>query len=121
MLGGPGEAKKEASVFCSKCGKEHIGEVRYCSNCGADLGSPSFAPVAAPSQQSKSATGFVIASAICAAVALLFLPPVFGIAGIVLGYFAFRRNRTAGTICMIISAICMVAGVMLAIWAWSVL
>jgi hypothetical protein len=73
-----------------------------------------------PSQQSKSATGFVVASAICSAVALLFFPPVFGIAGMVLGYFAFRRNRTAGIICMTVSAVCMVVGVILGIWVLTV-
>lgn len=71
------------------------------------------------SEQTKSATGFVIASAICAAVALLFFPPVFGVAGMVLGYFAFRRNRTAGIMCMAVSGACMVVGVILGIWIWT--
>jgi len=77
--------------------------------------------VGLPVEQKKSATGFAVGSGICAAISLLFLPPVFGIAGIVLGYFAFRRNRTTGTICMIASAVCMVIGFLFGILVWSAL
>jgi hypothetical protein len=103
-------------MFCPKCGKEQLGEVRYCGSCGAELALPGSSPAVMAS--TKSATGFVIASVICAAISLLFVPPLFGVGGIMLGYFAFRRNRTAGIVCMAISGVCMVVGVILGVWLW---
>ena len=35
-------------MYCTKCGKEIIGESRFCPNCGAPIGE---APVAAPEYQ----------------------------------------------------------------------
>lgn len=113
--------------FCSACGRAICAQCRtvqdgqpYCSVCLRQR-FPGVPAVGIPVQQKKSATGFVVGSGICAAVSLLFLPPVFGIAGIVLGYFAFRRNRTAGTICMIASAVCMVIGILFGILVWSII
>ncbi|OGO03493.1 MAG: hypothetical protein A2Y72_00575 [Chloroflexi bacterium RBG_13_53_26] len=107
-------------MFCPKCGKEQLGDESFCRYCGAEQALPGGAAGATPSQQRKSATGFVVGSAVCAAIALLFFPPIFGVAGIVLGYFAFRRNRLAGTICMVVSGICMIVGVVLGLWVWSI-
>jgi len=161
-------------MFCPKCGKQQVGNARFCRSCGADLtasASPQAAAVAKcayhplndsvgfcsacgrticaqcrmvqegrtycsncfqqrfagapvmgiPVDQKKSATGFVVGSSICAAISVLLLPPLFGIAGIVLGYFAFRRNRKAGTICMIVSGVCMVVGIIFGILVWSII
>ena len=104
-------------MFCPRCGKERLGDETFCRFCGTGLAYPGNAAGITSSEQ-KSATGFVVGSAICAALSLLFMPPLFGAAGIVLGYFASRRNRTAGIICMVVSGVCMVIGVALSWWLW---
>jgi hypothetical protein len=113
--------------FCSACGRRICGQCRtvqegraLCSNC-LQQRFPGAPVMGIPVEQQKSATGFVVASSICAAIALLFFPPLFGIAGIVLGYFAFRRNRRAGTICMIVSGVCLVIGLVLSILVYGAL
>ena len=54
--------------------------------------------------------GFTIGAFVCAVVALLILPPVFGIAGIVLGSVGKNKGDPLGKTAMIVSAVCMVVG-----------
>ncbi len=54
---------------------------------------------------------YAIGGIICAAIAILFLPPVFGIAGIILGMLAIRKGeRTFGITAIVLAVICMVVG-----------
>jgi hypothetical protein len=47
-------------------------------------------------EPSSSATGFLIASAVCAVVALFLLPILFGPAGAVLGFIAYSKGDRRG-------------------------
>ena len=91
-------------AICEDCSCTYEGEI-YCSRCFE------VSHVLAKVEVSnRSPVGFVIGSIVCAALALVWYSHLFGPAGIVLGYFTFRRNRAAGILCMAISSVCMVAG-----------
>jgi hypothetical protein len=62
----------------------------------------------------NSGRGFTIASFVCAVVAVFLLPIVFGPLGIVFGVVAHRRGDALGRTAIIVSAVCMVAGFILA-------
>ncbi len=111
--------------FCTSCGraicaqcKSEVKGIIYCSSCVEQSLSGVKSPIA---KERKSATGFVIGSIICAVIAVLFIPPLFGIIGIILGYFALRRDRKAGIISMILATLCMIGGLALSIWVWSLI
>jgi len=54
---------------------------------------------------------------ICAVIALLFFPPVFGTVGIILGIIAHKKGeKTLGLVAIILSAIFLVIGMILGIW-----
>jgi hypothetical protein len=57
--------------------------------------------------------GYTIAAFICAAVALLFLPIVFGPAGIVLGIIGNRKGDPLGRWAAITAAVLMIAGMVI--------
>lgn len=53
-------------------------------------------------------------SIICAALALFFFPPVFGILGIYLGHRAKKKGRiTLGTVGIALSIVCMILGMII--------
>ena len=66
-----------------------------------------------PQPQAQSTPVLSIIGFICAAVALLFIPLLFGIAGIVLGIVGHTRGETLGKWAAIASAITMIAGMVL--------
>ena len=58
-------------------------------------------------------TGLIVASYICAVVALIFCPLVLGIIGMVLGFYAKSQGDERGTLAGIVSLICMIIGMFL--------
>lgn len=69
-----------------------------------------------PAERPSKYPGFPegIASLICAAISLLFFPPVFGITGILLGLRSKKRGgKIFGLIGIILSSICMIIGIAL--------
>ena len=71
-------------------------------------------PASAAEDSSKSAhpgRTQAIIGIICSGIALLFLPPVFGITGIILGSIAIKKGRKAlGITTVALAAVCMVLG-----------
>ena len=111
---------REAVGSCVNCGKMVCAECKvilsekiYCQLCANEL--------FVGKNAKGSATGFVIGSVILAIVALFFFPPLFGIASIILGYLAYKRNHTAGVISMLVGLGCMIIGLILGFLVWSIL
>lgn len=59
--------------------------------------------------------GFTIGAFVCAAIALLILPPVFGIAGIVLGSVGRSKGDPLGKTAMIVSGVCLGVGMIIGV------
>lgn len=77
-----------------------------------------YIPVAVPAERAPNRPGRVqgIIGIVSAVVSLLFVPPVFGMAGIILGVIALNKGeKTLGLIAVILSAIFMVIGIILGI------
>jgi hypothetical protein len=68
------------------------------------------AAYAAPAEASG---GLVIGAIICAIVALIFLPPVFGGVAIWLGSKVRKTNEGLGTGLMVFSGVCLVVGMVI--------
>jgi DNA-directed RNA polymerase subunit RPC12/RpoP len=100
--------------ICAKC-QVILSDKIYCNHCVSKL----VVDTSSTAKKGGSAAGFVVGSIICAVIALLSLPPVFGIMGIVLGYFAYRRHHGIGIFCMILAAICMIVGIVLGAMLYS--
>lgn len=58
---------------------------------------------------------FTIGAFVCAVIALIILPPVFGIAGIVLGNVGKNKGDPLGKTAMIVSAVCLVVGMIIGV------
>ncbi len=78
-----------------------------------------YVPVAVPAEITPKNPGRVqgIIGIVCAVIALLLLPPVFGAAGIIFGVIAMNKGqKTLGLIAVILSAIFLVIGLILSIY-----
>ena len=64
-------------------------------------------------------TGLIVASYICAVVALLFCPLVLGIIGMVLGFYANSQGDSRGVLAGIVSLICMIIGMFLGMMLYA--
>ena len=64
-------------------------------------------------------TGLIVASYICAVVALIFCPLVLGIIGMVLGFYAKSQGDERGTLAGIVSLICMIIGMVIGMIVWN--
>ena len=72
-----------------------------------------YQPVGVPAPTPSAHPGMIqgISGLVCAVIALLFFPPIFGIAGIVLGSRAMKAGeRTLGITVIVLSTVFMVAG-----------
>ena len=71
--------------------------------------SPTVGPASTP-----SSNGVLIAGYICAAVSLLFLPPVLGLAGVVCGVVAIKRQQiNQGATLLVVSFACAAIGMLI--------
>jgi len=104
--------------FCSACGAAIAEGMYYCPNCGAATRGVS----KVQGDKKTSAAWFAVPALICAVIALFFFPPIFGLIGIILGYFAFRRDRNLGILCMVLSFVGLAIGMIISylVWDWYV-
>ena len=70
---------------------------------------------APPGPDASAGRGFTIGAFVCAAIALFILPPVFGIAGIILGSVGRSKGDPLGRTAMIVSGVCLVLGMIIGI------
>ncbi|MEX0617132.1 MAG: hypothetical protein WD231_05020 [Candidatus Woykebacteria bacterium] len=78
-----------------------------------------YVPVAIPAETAPKnpGRGQGIIGIVCAVIALFLFPPIFGIAGIILGSVSLKKGeRNLGLIAIILSAVFMVIGIILGIW-----
>jgi hypothetical protein len=97
-------------MICAEC-KVTLSDKIYCQPCANKTfvaKKPSGAPVL-----------FVIGSVVSSAIALFFVPPLFGIIGIVLGYLAYKRSRTAGIVTIAVALACLIIGMVLGFVYWT--
>jgi lipopolysaccharide export LptBFGC system permease protein LptF len=82
-----------------------------------------YQPVSVPSEPGKKAgTTEGVIAIISGVISLLFIPIVFGIAGITLGVVSYRKgSKTLGLVASILSAVFMIIGVILGILAQALL
>lgn len=77
---------------------------------------PKYVPVGIPAEKPSKYPGMIhgILSIVCAAAAVFFFPPIFGITGIILGNLAHKKGAKAlGLVGIILSSICMAGGILL--------
>jgi membrane protein DedA with SNARE-associated domain len=63
--------------------------------------------------------GAAITGIICGVIAFLFLPPLFGIAGLVCGGIAMSKRESLAPLALIVSGIGLVVGMILGYLVWS--
>lgn len=109
--------------FCVKCGKKIPKETKFCQYCGAEQ--PTSTSTSSDSQQvvhnqessakqgnnTTASTLLLVFGWISAVLSLLFIPVVFGIIGIVLGFFERKYHKNAGNILIIVSIVLMIVGI----------
>lgn len=77
-------------------------------------------PVETPSKNPGNVEGII--AIICAVVSLLFLPPLFGLIGILLGVKSKQKGqKTLGTVAIVLSAVFMILGMILGVLAQTYL
>jgi hypothetical protein len=77
-----------------------------------------YVPVAVPAQTAPEHPGRVqgIIGIVCAVIALLLFPPIFGIAGIILGTLSLKKGeKNLGLIAIILSAVFMILGMIIGV------
>lgn len=68
-------------------------------------------PLPAPTANNKQ--GFAIAGLVCGIVAFLFIPPLFGILGIVFGALSWKAGNKLGIAATIVSIVGLIVGMVL--------
>ena len=66
-----------------------------------------------PTPVSNSKQGFAIAGLVCGIVAFLFIPPVFGVLGIVFGAMSWKAGNKLGIAATIVSIVGLLVGMAL--------
>ena len=106
-------ATANGSVFCRECGAPINRKAVICTQCGvpqhSEGGEFSFPTGGSAPRAAKQAqgNGLIAAGYVCAAIALLFLPPVFALVAFIIGIINLTRNQVGHGIAQIIlSVIC---------------
>ena len=106
-------------MFCARCGNQ-MGEGQgFCPKCGSQVGAAQGsqpAPVTgsfAPPRPTSPGNTFSIIGLICGAVAFLFLPVVFGPAGLILGGIGKSKGESLAVRAMIVSGAGLILGMIL--------
>ncbi|HZQ06564.1 MAG TPA: hypothetical protein VFD70_08285 [Anaerolineae bacterium] len=60
-------------------------------------------------------TALIVLSVVCSILAVFFVPPFFGIAGLVLGYLVYRRDPSSGQLCLALAGAGLVIGIVLGV------
>lgn len=97
---------------CSECGTLLPAGANHCPNCGASTA----AQLRVYATKRSTPTRFAVGSLICAITAVFLLPPLFGLAGAVLGILAYTKDRRLGTLCIVVSLVAMGLGMALGIF-----
>ena len=98
-------------MTCSKCGTDNQGAA-FCSSCGTALAVMANPYVQQPMRPSASNNLSTIAI-ILAAIGLLFVPIVFGTAGLILGIVAKSKQEPRANVAIAIGIIGLVGGIIL--------
>lgn len=112
-------------MFCSKCGAADQ-TAAFCSNCGnamnavAPTPAPPFAPPVYETPVAAVGNTFSTIGIVLGAFAFLFLPIVFGPAGLVLGAVGKSKGEPRAIIAMVVSGVGLVVGMILGVIASSV-
>lgn len=103
----------EGGAFCRECGARINRKAVICTQCGVPQNSEgaefTFSPSGNAPRVAKHAqgSGLIAAGYVCAAVALLFLPPVFALVAFIIGIINLVRNQIGHGIAQIVlSFIC---------------
>lgn len=103
-------------MFCSNCGTSNPDGTAFCSKCGSPLArtsQPTPPPVfSAPTPSSPGST-FSTVGIICGVIAFLFLPPVFGLAGLIFGAVAKSKGEEKAVVALAVSGLGLVVGMFL--------
>ena len=99
------------SFFCKYCGNQVIAAAVICPSCGAPTsGVPSLQlsdtinPIGSSNPSGGSNT-LVISGYLCAIISLVFLPPAFGLAGMVIGIINLTRGKVGHGIAQIVLSV----------------
>lgn len=93
-------------MFCAKCGTENQGAA-FCQSCGNPQ-TPAVIP-SSPMGVSKS-NSLSTTSIVFGAIAFLFVPLLFGSAGLIIGAVAKTRKEERSTIALVVSGTGLVVG-----------
>lgn len=98
-------------MTCPKCGTNNQGAA-FCSSCGNALAAttPTYSQ---PPMQAKASNGLSTAAIILGAIGLLFVPMVFGTAGLILGIVAKSKKEPRANVAIAIGIIGLVGGIIL--------
>jgi len=100
-------------MTCPNCGTNNQGAA-FCSSCGNALASTTAQNFAAPApMQASASNGLSTAAIVLGAIGLLFLPVVFGTAGLVLGIVAKTKKEPRANVAIAVGIVSLVAGVIL--------
>ena len=66
-----------------------------------------------PASTANNKQGFAIAGLVCGIVAFLFLPPIFGVLGIVFGAMSWKAGNKLGIAATIVSIVGLIVGMVL--------
>ena len=98
-------------MFCAKCGTDNQGAA-FCSSCGNALAvtTPTYSQ---PPMQAKASNGLSTAAIILGAVGLVFVPMVFGTAGLIFGIVAKTKKEPLANVAIAVGIIGLVGGIIL--------
>jgi hypothetical protein len=105
------ENTQDKTRVYTSCGTGVDPESKFCPECGDELES---AKDAKESYLSKKS--WLIISIFTSLVALIFIPPVFGLAGVFSGYQVFKTNEEQGIVLMIFGGVCLVGGMLIGLY-----
>jgi len=72
-----------------------------------------------PAPVPNTKQGFAVASLVCGIVAFLFLPPVFGVLGIIFGSMSWKAGNKLGMAATIVSIVGLVVGMIIGAAVWT--
>ncbi len=101
------------NMTCPKCGTNNQGAA-FCSSCGNALAAaPTQTYSARPAMPANSSNSLSTVAIVLGAVGLLFLPIVFGTAGLVLGIVAKSKQEPRANIAIVVGIVSLVGGMIL--------
>ena len=111
-------------MFCQKCGQQNLETAGFCSKCGNQMGAftppmPGAMPQYFAPSPSTAGNGFSTAGIILGVIAFLFIPIIFGPAGIILGAIGMSKGESKGGVAIAVSAAGLVLGMLLGVLVFA--